>query len=139
MLTQSSTPKTKVLRKKSEGAMLVVPEVSPEEYSHKFPTMPERIAQSHLFYRNHLALPLKEAFPEYPRLWIVDQYFPSAKCGPVYIDTIHRYWDDKIMAEQIKQHELRAKIMRKAGLRYVYIAPGMLFEEALSQLGIKEE
>lgn len=139
MLSDNSVPKTKVLRKKSATSMIVhLDETEPVRPKLKFRTLAEEVAQSDFFYRNQMVEPLKRANPEYPRLWIVDQYFPHAEGGPLYVDTINRYWDEGVMKKQIEMHSLRAKIMRAAGFRYVFVTPGMTYEKAIEQMRAEE-
>ena len=133
MLTDTSVPKGRAKRK-APVPDFIAPELTAEERRRSDPFDLEEIVQTHMYYRNQTAPPLKEHFKEYPRLWFVDRYYPHAKGGEIYVDIINRYWDEKILAVQIEKHKERAKIMKAAGLRYLYVTPDMTLTDAKRQL-----
>lgn len=117
---------------------IIAPEVIPTTITdHKeWRTLAEKVAQSGYYFRNYPVPALRENFPaDAPRTWNVDQYFPHAKCGGLYVDIVQPNIRPELLATLLEAHKERLKVMRAAGLRYVYVSEKTTMAEALGMLG----
>lgn len=92
-----------------------------------FETLPEKLAHSRLYIRNHTVKVLKDSFPTDTSMWHVDLMYPQASGSPLYID-------EPEFEYNIKQCERKRAVMKKAGLRYVILKKDTKFDEAILQL-----
>ena len=87
----------------------------------------DNIAQSTLAHMNWFFPKSNYLFPEEPKMRFVKKYYPLAKTGPLLVD-------EPSNDREIEDCKRKATVLKKAGFRYVYIAPRMTFDEVLTQL-----
>jgi len=97
------------------------------ERSREFRSLAEHLAQSKLYYVNHIWPGAKEAFPFHPDLRMVDRYFPYAEGGPLFIDEPQR-------SDNLEEYKPKVEAMKKLGHRYLLLKPGMTELEAVEAL-----
>lgn len=141
MKTNRPTASTKVLPPSTEAVAekpSTVRHAEPEEIERyklrerlkpntRFETVAEKLAGSSTFYRNRLVPQLEEAFPGCTIDWTVALYFPFAEGGPLHVDEPRFGFD-------VDRCRAKAEVMRKAGLRYVYLQKGDKVDVGIMQL-----
>ena len=95
--------------------------------STKFTRLPQKLAHSHFYIRNYGVQALKEAFPASAAAGTVSAYFPFAEGGPLYVDEPRHPYN-------IEECRKKTVVMRKAGLKYVYLEKDDTLETALQKL-----
>jgi len=97
----------------------------------------ELVANNRFFKRNFVVECLRVANPYFPRMWNVDMFFEHAEGRPLYVDIVPvAAWSNLELREQVvNAFVARKKLMKKAGLRYLYIEPDMTLGDALEQMG----
>lgn len=92
----------------------------------------EQLAQDKLFYKNYHVVELKDKFPNHPKAWIVDKYYPYAIGGPLYLDKPTRVeWVNKEYKELMIAKEQFLKETKK---RYLRFDEGMTLMDAKERL-----
>jgi hypothetical protein len=86
-----------------------------------------KIAKSDMYTGNWKFKNANEHFPHEPLLRTVDQFFPYAKGGPLYVDRPSN-------KKEIDACLRKAAVFKKEGLRYVFIHPDRDMYENLMQL-----
>jgi hypothetical protein len=132
----SQTTKVRVIKRKPQTFEVSEDKaLARHERRIQFKSLALQVAQSEYFFRNYGVPCLKLNHPVSPRFWTVDQYFPDAIGGPLYVDTVRTLVDDDAQEGLVDAHKDRAKVMKKAGLRYCYITHEMTLSDVLIQLG----
>lgn len=131
----TSTVKTKVIKRKPQDfeAMVEAPVKPPR--AHSASTVSEEIAQSSLFYKNYPVAELRSVTTYAARLWHVDQYFPHAKGKPLYVDFVRQLADKVMYQNLLNDYKSRSEVMKKSGLRYLFLTHDMDVTDAIEQLG----
>lgn len=128
---------TTFIKEKQESGDLRAPELSEKEIAQArrdgtkssldFETLPEKLAHSKLCYKHYPIAALETAFPVDTLSWSVDYCFPMAQGGALHIDEPAYPYNVEICRQ-------KAKVMKTAGLRYVFLEKGATFETALQLL-----
>lgn len=87
----------------------------------------DQLASDFFHYKNFKVDEIRKLHPELPEMWTVFKMYPEAKNGPLYVDEPVRVWE-------IESCKKKAVLMRKFGLRYIYITPHMQVIEAVAQM-----
>lgn len=90
-------------------------------------TIAEKVAGDFLMHVNYMYQGAKEIYPEQPKMWTVDKYFPLASGGPLFVDEPMRA-SDLLLCEQ------KAKGMKELGYRYLILKKDMTELDALEQI-----
>ena len=128
-----ATVKTRVVKRKSQIVEDFDKPVSPPRPKVFF-HIADEIAQSGFFYRNYLVQALRDAYPNTPRMFHVERFYPTAK-KPLYVDFVPQIADKVAQQTVLNIYLERSLVMRRAGLRYVYITHDMGLGDALEQMG----
>jgi hypothetical protein len=98
-----------------------------QRQNQEFTTLAEKLAHTTICVRNVTVPQFVEAFPGRFMNWCVSQMFPHAKGGPLYVDNAYYEYD-------VEQCRRKAAIMRKAGMRYVWLEDNDTVESAERKL-----
>ena len=98
-----------------------------QRQNQEFATLAEKLAHTTICVRNVTIPQLVDAFPGRFMNWCVSQTFPHAEGGVLYVDNAYYEYD-------VEQCRRKAAIMRKAGLRYVWLEDNDTVESAERKL-----
>lgn len=132
---QTTIPKAKTIRRKYTPGTVTVrdDQATPTQIvearlaRQKLKSLSDTIAQDTLFYKNHYYPGGREVFADKKELQSVDKFYPYADGGPLFVDECSRDFELPIYLE-------KEKVMKKLGLRYLLIKPGMTELEAIEAL-----
>jgi hypothetical protein len=85
-----------------------------EKLNQEFVTIAEKIAKTNIYIKNITVDALVQAFPGRFMDWCVSQVFPHAAGGPLFVDNAYYEYDKD-------RCRIKASVMRKAGLRYLWL------------------
>ncbi len=116
---------------------------SPSTFAHKplSPNVPVQLSpdqiKEHIIthdtcFKNYAYPQAQKLFPYQPQYWSVDRYYPLTKKeigGPVYLDQ-PMYEDD------VKICEIKAKHLKKLGVKYIILKKETDLQSAMEQLGV---
>jgi len=85
------------------------------------------VAQSTIYCRNWKFKNADKHYPHEPLMRRVEKYFPYAVGGPLYVD-------EPVSKLDLAQCKVKALVMKKEGLRYVFIEKDAKLSDVLMQL-----
>ena len=97
----------------------------------EYRSLAEQVSQSKYFERNKFVQALKLAFPQNPKLWTIDRYFPHAKGGAIYVE-------EPTYESEKKDARLKREAMRGEPGRFLIIEVGMENADVMHQLAEME-
>lgn len=69
---------------------------------------------------------LREHFPQDPKLWLIDRYYPYGPDGAIWIDIPQ-------LGESLEFCEQKAKILHKKKIRYFYLIPEETRQDSITR------
>lgn len=76
----------------------------------------QEVAEDKFHYVNYYVPELKKMYPQHPKLWHVDKYFPNAKCGRLFVDEPQFEYQHEECAQKktvMKEFRLKYAVLTK--------------------------
>jgi hypothetical protein len=102
-------------------------QVDADKKNYEFVTVPEKIAHSTIIFKHRYIQELRDRFVTRDRMKRVDEFYPYAKGGPLFVDYAHSEAEFDLLMDKVP-------LMRALGHRYLIMERDMGYPEALNQI-----